>query len=302
MKRILAAAFAATSFFPMAVQADVAALDGLSWHFKIEDGAAVVTAVEAVEPAEPNEPEDVDGETPSALQAVKIPAELGGAPVTAIGESAFAELDHLRDIKVPGGVTTIGSRAFKDCRGLRSVRLPSSVTKIGDRAFSGCRSLKSINLGPNITNIEQRTFRDCRALDSIDLPDDLADIGEKAFADCSSLRVVTIPHGVTNIADWAFADCTSLAVVVFLGPEPSVGGDAFARLDPDCFFRASSSEGWSVEIPGVWQRHMIIDLAINTYRRRTLIFLPMIVGTVGTVAILVLAIILRERRSDDDDE
>lgn len=305
MKRIIAAAVAATSFFPMTIEADEAALDGLLWSYDIFEGGAVIRSVQPVEEESDGDAGEAGAETlePSApsLTALKIPSELGQAPVLAIGDGAFEEMDGLREVKIPAGVMSIGARAFKDCRALRSVKLPPSVIEIKNRAFSGCRSLKSINLGANITNIEDRVFRDCRALSSIDLPDDLADIGEKAFADCSSLHSVTIPRGVTNIASWAFADCTSLAVAVFLGPEPRVGEEVFARVDAQCFFRASGAEGWSVEIPGVWQGRRIVDLAIETYRRRILIFLPMIVGAIGTVAILVLAIVLRERRNDDDD-
>lgn len=291
MKRILAAAIAATSFFPLAAKANEAALDGVLWRYEIVNGGAVIQA------AEPIPGEDAQTE----LETLKIPADFDDVPVVAIGDGAFAENDKISEIKIPGGVVSIGSRAFKDCRNLKSVKLPDSTTEIGDRTFSGCRALKSVTLGANITNIAARTFRDCRSLASIDLPENLASIGDRAFADCAALHSVTIPRGVTNIAEWAFADCSALAVVVFLGTEPSVGEDAFARVNADCLFRASSAEGWSVEIPGVWMGHKIIDLAIETYRRKTLIFLPMIVGAIGTIAILVLAIVLRERRSEDDE-
>lgn len=301
MKIKVAVAIFATSLVPFAAVADEAALDGLIWRFDVVDGGAVIRAVseEGGDAAEAIP----FGEQPgrSALDELEIPEELAGHAVVEIGDGALAELDAIRAVDVPDGVRRIGERSFRDCRGLNVVRLPESVVEIGERAFSGCRSLRHIKLGNNITNMANRVFRDCRSLAAIDLPDNLASIGEKAFADCSSLHSLTIPRGVTNIAASAFADCSSLGVVVFLGAEPSLGEDVFERVDAKCLFRASSSEGWSVEIPGEWQGRKIVDLAIESYRRRTFIFLPMIVGAIGTIAILVLAIVLRERRTDDEE-
>lgn len=305
MKRILAAAMFATTIFPFTVEADEAESDGVVWLYEVEAGEASILSVRAAEAVEEDSAESsvsAFGDAVSPFATLEIPGKLGDSPVVAIGEEAFAGIDEIREVSIPGGVKRIGSRAFKDCRGVNVVKLPDSVIEIGERAFSGCRTLKHVNLGPNITNIALRTFRDCRALATIDLPDNLASVGEKAFADCSSLHTVTIPKGVTNIAASAFADCSSLSMVVFLGREPVMGEDVFERVNPSCFFRASSAEGWSVDIPGVWQGRKIVDLAIDTYRRRILIFLPMIVGAIGTIAILVLAIVLRERRGEGEDD
>ena len=301
MRRILATALAAASFFQMAANADETVLDGLVWRYDATDGGAIIRGAALPAPAPDVENAAAGASSTAALEELKVPAELGGLAVVAIGDDAFNENERLREVKVPEGVKRIGSRAFKDCRSLRSVKLPDSATEIGDRAFSGCRALKSVSLGAHVTNIAERTFRDCRSLGSIDLPECLASIGEKAFADCAALHVVTVPHGVTNIAGWAFADCAALSTVVFLGAEPAVGDDAFARVGEGCFFRASAEEGWSVKIPGTWQGRNIVDLAIETYRRTYLIFLPSIVGAIGTIAILILAIVLRERKEDDDE-
>lgn len=299
--KVFAAAILAASVVPLAVFGEEVAVDGVLWRFDVADGGAVIRSV-ALEAGEAAESSPIGEEKAAqALKELEIPAELAGNRVVEIGDGAFFGQDAIREVTLPEGVMRIGVRAFKDCRGLNVVHLPTSVIEIGERAFSGCRSLKHINLGDDVTNIATRTFRDCRELAAIDLPGNLASIGEKAFADCSALHAITVPRGVTNIAASAFADCSALGVVVFLGAEPTVGEDAFERVDAKCFFRASESEGWSVKIPGVWQGRKIVDLAIDAYRRRTLIFLPMIVGSIGTVAILVLAIVLRERRSDDEE-
>lgn len=304
MNATIAAAIAATMLAPFAAGAKEYAHDGILWHYDVTDAGAVVLAVEPL-PTEENGGDVADEGTklaqPSALETLKIPSDFDETATVAIADDAFSGLNYLREVKIPSGVASVGARAFKDCRGLKSVKIPASVIEIGSEAFSGCRSLKAVALGESVTNLPEKVFFDCRALATIDLPGDLASVGERAFADCSALHVVTMPQNVTNIAAAAFADCSSLATVIFLGAEPQVGEDAFAGVDPKCFFRASADKGWGVEIPGVWQGRGIVDLAIETYRRTFFIFLPTIVGVIGTISILVLAIVLRERRDDDED-
>ena len=104
---------------------------------------------------------------------VTIPATLGGAPVTAIGENAFKDCTGLTTIKLPNGVTTIGNYAFSWCNRLTSIDIPYSVT-IGEGAFYGCLNLVSIKI-----------------------PDSITFIGEHAFSECYSLSEITLPYNVT---------------------------------------------------------------------------------------------------------
>lgn len=48
--------------------------------------------------------------------AVTVPSNLGGAPVTSIGDGAFSGCESLTGITIPKGVTSIGIRAFSGCK------------------------------------------------------------------------------------------------------------------------------------------------------------------------------------------
>ncbi len=69
---------------------------------------------------------------------VVIPASLGGCPVVAIADSAFADNTTLLSVVVPEGVTTVGWFAFSGCIALQSVTLSADVTAIGYGAFDRC--------------------------------------------------------------------------------------------------------------------------------------------------------------------
>ena len=78
---------------------------------------------------------------------VDIPAELGGKPVTSIGDYAFVYCSSLTEVTIPEGVTSIGVGAFRACSRLTEVTIPKSVTSIGDRAFYDCEALATVYYG-----------------------------------------------------------------------------------------------------------------------------------------------------------
>ncbi len=67
-----------------------------------------------------------------------------GDKVTAIGDSAFANLTALTKIDIPNSITVIGDSAFASCTALSEVYIPVGITEIGNKAFSGCTSLTVI--------------------------------------------------------------------------------------------------------------------------------------------------------------
>lgn len=68
-----------------------------------------------------------------------VPDEIGGKPVTKIGENAFSGTDVISVI-LPESVTEIDWFAFANCSDLTSVTAGSSVKKVGYGAFDGCPS------------------------------------------------------------------------------------------------------------------------------------------------------------------
>ncbi len=87
--------------------------------YRLEDGGAVVTGYIG------------------AAAHVVIPTVLGGAPVTAIGDEAFAGCEALV-LTLPDGVEVIGWFAFAGCHCLAAVELPATVERIEYGAFDGC--------------------------------------------------------------------------------------------------------------------------------------------------------------------
>jgi len=121
---------------------------------------------------------------------VVIPSELGGCPVTAIGEKAFAGCTSITEVVIPEGVTVIGYRAFYGCFSLIDVEMPETLTAI-----------------------ERNAFQDCYQLSSVWFPEALTSIGEFAFSFCVSLTWVEIPCNVEQMGRGVFGNCQSLTEI-----------------------------------------------------------------------------------------
>ena len=98
---------------------------------------------------------------------VDIPAELGGKPVTEIGEWAFAYCSSLTEVTIPKSVTSIGAFAFRSCSSLTKAIIPEGVTSIGESAFQSCGSLTEVTIPKSVTSIESFAFCDCDALTTV---------------------------------------------------------------------------------------------------------------------------------------
>ena len=184
-----------------------------------------------------------------------IPDELGGCPVTKIGNNAFQYKSGITYVIVPDTVTEIGNYAFDRMYDLTDVILGCEVTSIGERAFQSCTSLASINLPDTLTSIGEYAFWRT-ALQSIEIPKALTTVGRFVFGYCSNLKTVTfeqgitkipanlfysdgssdpfgleaitIPATVTEIGSYAFYYCNNLSTVTFAGNAlKSIGNSAF---------------------------------------------------------------------------
>ncbi len=69
-------------------------------------------------------------------QVVRIPAEIGGYPVTSIGSNAFKNNTAVQYLKLPEGMKELDDSALSDIELLKEVVIPESVEKIGNTAFS----------------------------------------------------------------------------------------------------------------------------------------------------------------------
>ena len=121
---------------------------------------------------------------------IRIPAQNGGLPVTAIWDEAFRGCDGLTNVVIPDSVTSIGTSAFEDCSRLSNIEIPNSVASIGDRAFEDCSGLKTVTIGSKVTSIGFRAFRGCSGLESVTIGNRVTDIEDRAFEACDKLKSV----------------------------------------------------------------------------------------------------------------
>ena len=198
-------------------------------------------------------------------ESLKVPATLGGKPVTEIGSYAFAYRENLKTVTLPEGVVSIGDFAFSTCPVLESVSIPASVTEIGDYVFEKCHRLtltvepgsyaeqycieKHLHYGypdgtiPDETSMREEDF-EIRVLEDgtaeitaytgstlhLSIPDTLQGrrvtaIGAHAFED-AAIQIVVIPEGVTAIGDFAFAG-SAVREVTFPESLRSLGSSVF---------------------------------------------------------------------------
>lgn len=184
---------------------------------------------------------------------VKIPATLGGYPVTRISghghyditsvefpetltqieADTFSGCTKLTSIKLPEKLERIGDSAFSGCTGLTEIEIPASVKSIGWFAFSGCSSLKRIIVDENneayssdengvLFNKDKSTllkYPEGSETTSYEIPDSVTYIEGWSIEGVQNLEILTIPKSVKSISDtnlgfFDFDDCKSLKRII----------------------------------------------------------------------------------------
>jgi len=160
----------AAVLFACCVRADVERVDGVDWTFRVTGGAASVEK----------------GLDPSVSGALTVPPVLGGAPVTAVADYAFAGKKRLVRVTLPDGVKTLGEGVFEGCDLLEGVKLPEGLALIPDGAFFGCRSLKDVRIPSSVRQVGLFAFCGCAALEGTAGLDPRAEVSFGAFLDCGA--------------------------------------------------------------------------------------------------------------------
>ncbi len=171
-------------------------------------------------------------------ETVIVPDEIDGAPVTVIGERAFATNETVEHVILPDSVTVIQREAFAACSNLVSVKIPQNLQEIGDQAFTDCAALcelftdnfSSTNTGANLPyslhTLGEMAFSGCQSLKSVVIRPTLTNWGTQTFA-VSGLQSVTIMDGVTKIPACTF----SLTQLIEVTIPPSV-----TRIEQSAFY------------------------------------------------------------------
>ena len=100
-------------------------------------------------------------------QTIHIASMVDGLPVTAIGISAFYNLERLLVVVMPDSVRSIGNNAFGYCINLMKVEIPKGVTSIDTNAFAYCANLMMVEIPSGINIIAANAFFNCTALKAI---------------------------------------------------------------------------------------------------------------------------------------
>ena len=219
------------------------------------------------------------------VEALVIPEQIDGKPVTAIESQAFANHTKLKRAELPDCLYDLGDRAFVGCTALESISLPEGLTEIQHNTFNGCSSLESIVIPDSVRTIGNGAFRKCTQLAEITFPEQLDMIDKFVFTDTAWLNdqqdgyvcisnvlwcykgtmpentELTLDPSVTVIANCALSEQSNLTGVTFHDGVTAIGWGAFRNtgivsaeippvpiLDDDTFSGCINLK--SVTIPG----------------------------------------------------
>ncbi len=145
------------------------------------------------------------------------------AGVKIIGDSAFYDNLHLKNIIIPDAVEMIQRYAFCDAKELEKIHIPDSVEYIGVSALEHCLALTEVKLPESLRIIEKFALADCEQLRKVNIPSSVTEIRSAAFRYCSSLKNVVVPESVDVIENVAFWCCSGLDNITILNPECVIG-------------------------------------------------------------------------------
>ena len=154
-----------------------------------------------------------------SITYIDVPSNLGGYPVTAIGNNAvFGGNMSVTSINLPNTLTTVGESAFAMCSSLKSISIPSSVTKIGMKAFMSCSSLTDVSLPEGLTGMGNQLFYKCTSLQSVTVPSTVDAMGNSVFKGCKKLKKVDFKGNFPtyNGSEDPFDGCPSDLVITYV--------------------------------------------------------------------------------------
>lgn len=108
-------------------------------------------------------------------EAICIPEEIGGYPVTEIGDYAFSDSGKQQENQMGTGSCPNGRERTEQplpylCgKRLKEVHLPKSIRKIGRYAFYNCTMLAELSCSSNIQDLGSGFFTGCRRIGHIQI-------------------------------------------------------------------------------------------------------------------------------------
>ena len=161
---------------------------------------------------------------------VCVPATLGGLPVTAIADGAFAGNTSLQTLILPDTVEQLGKGILAGCTFLYALETPLLGADATSTQFLGYlfgantyvnnprdipASLKYLRIGGTADTLPDYALFDCNDLVCVELPDTLRSVGSFALYNCASLEWIFGLENVTSFDTHALSHCASLTDLTF---------------------------------------------------------------------------------------
>lgn len=140
-------------------------------------------------------------------QAIKIPSEYKGKPVTYIPSNAFSGCENLISICIPDSVCMIARNAFAHCDKL--IQIENGVKYVDKWVIGSEENVTSATLRSDTIGIADNAFYMNRELTDIIMPNGMKTIGNDALSYCRELTRINIPSSVVNIYG-VFDSCRKL--------------------------------------------------------------------------------------------
>ena len=131
-------------------------VDGVTWYYTIEDGAASVC----------HSAERGDCYTGDLV----VPKTLGGLPVKRLADGAFTDCTAT-SVVLPEGITSIGQCCFYNDWDLLSINFPSTLKRLEFMALISADLSGVIELPAGIENIDAAVFACCNRITEIRIPE-----------------------------------------------------------------------------------------------------------------------------------
>lgn len=169
--------------------------------------------------------------------SVRIPTEIQGLPVVAIGDAAFAGKTFLQTLYLPDSVQTLGEGILSGCNALTALRTPLLGANTSAEQFLGYlfgaekqidnptvvpATLQYLELGGTAKQLADYALFDCNDLVCVTLPNTMTELGVYSLYYCGSLLAINTDH-LTKISAHALDSCFSLTRLTFGTELTSVG-------------------------------------------------------------------------------
>ena len=117
----------------------------------------------------------------TSLTSITIPDSLGYIRNAAFAGSGLVELS------LPSGLLTIGDSAFADCEHLSMLAFNDTLQSIGAAGFKGCKALSQVQLPNQLVTVGDRAFEQCDGLRFFVTGDSLRAMGNELLSGDNSL-------------------------------------------------------------------------------------------------------------------